>query len=622
MTLAEFSSLLAGHDCKPTGNGNQVSARCPAHDDRRASLSVTAADGKLLVKCHAGCSTADICTALGVKQADLFADTPKRNGAGKQIVATYPYHDASGKLLFEVVRYEPKDFRQRRPDSAAPDGWRWNMTGVDRVLFRLPEVMAAIKAGLPIYLTEGEKDALAMVERGFAATCNPGGAGKFLPCYAETLHGADVLIVADKDPAGRKHAADMAQKLFGIAASVKTIELPDTNGKPVKDAADFFAAGGEAADLDELAHAAPKFDPATTAAAQDAKPETAPPVAYPLSALVRPVENDAAELLRRRFLCRWAWLLLCGPTGIGKSALAMQFAILWALCRACFGIEPTRPLKSLIVQAENDDGDMAEMRDGVINGLGLTEADAKTACDNVFICREDEFCGAAFWGRVRLLLAEHKPDILWIDPALAYIGGESNSQRDVGAFLRNKLNPLLREFNCGGVVIHHTNKPATGHEKPNWQASDYSYLGAGSAEWANAARAVLAVRSIGSHQVFELHAAKRGARLDWRDDHGQRSFVKHIAHAKEPGVVCWHGAAPDEIESAGGRPKKHDPEEIFALLPPEGLTTAEWIKLAKDELGVSESVLHRERRAFVTADRIIKSTTSGKWQPVHRRKQT
>jgi hypothetical protein len=261
------------------------------------------------------------------------------------------------------------------------------------------------------------------------------------------------------------------------------------------------------------------------------------------------------------------------------------------------------------------------MRDGIIKGLGLTEDDAKAACDNVFICREDEFCGAAFLGRVRLLLAGHKPDIFWIDPALSYIGGESNSQKDVGGFLRNGLNPLLREFNCAAVVVHHTNKPPSGREKPTWAAGDFAYLGSGSPEWANWARAVLAVRAIGSHDVFELCAGKRGARLDWRDEHGEKSFVKHIAHAKEPGVICWHEAALDERESTGGRPKNYDPEEILALLPPEGLTTAEWTKLAKSELGVSESTLHRERRAFDKADRIIKSTTSGKWQPVSGRKR-
>jgi len=264
MTHPEFSSLLAARDCKPTGNGKQIAAKCPGHDDNRASLSVsTGADGKLLVKCHAGCSTEAICAALGIKMADLFIDTPRSNGAGKKIVATYPYHDAAGKLLFEVVRYAPKDFRQRRPDGKG--GWIWNMDGVDRVLFRLPEVLTAIKAGLPIFVCEGERDVLAMVEHGFAATCNPGGAGKWQNSYSETLRGADVVIIADKDPAGRKHAGNVAKQSHGVARTVKVLECPDVAGKIAKDAADFFSAGGEAADLDEFAEAAPEFEPSEIA---------------------------------------------------------------------------------------------------------------------------------------------------------------------------------------------------------------------------------------------------------------------------------------------------------------------------------------------------------------------
>ena len=112
-------------------------------------------------------------------------------------------------------------------------------------------------------------------------------------------------------------------------------------------------------------------------------------------------------------------------------------------------------------------------------------------------------------------LTKHQPDLLWIDPALAYLGGEVGSQREVGGFLRNMLNPLVHEFNCAVVVVHHTNKPPVGREKPDWNAGDFAYLGGGSAEWANWARAVLALRSLGSHSVFELRAGKRGARLGW-----------------------------------------------------------------------------------------------------------
>ena len=177
MTLREFSDILAARNCRPTGRGQQLAARCPAHEDNRASLSVTeASDGRLLVHCHAGCKPETICAALGVKLADLFPATPKRNGGKAALVACYDYRDERGNLLFQVCRFDPKEFRQRRPDATQPDGWTWKTQGVRRVLYRLPETLDAIQRGDVIHVSEGEKDCLALVEHGFAATCNPGGA--------------------------------------------------------------------------------------------------------------------------------------------------------------------------------------------------------------------------------------------------------------------------------------------------------------------------------------------------------------------------------------------------------------------------------------------------------------
>jgi len=280
-----------------------------------------------------------------------------------------------------------------------------------------------------------------------------------------------------------------------------------------------------------------------------AQKESGPPDAKPLSALVRHAGGDPSELLRHRYLCRGAGLLLVGPTGIGKSSLAMQAMILWAIGRPLFGIEPAKPLKSLLIQAENDEGDLAEMRDGIMAGMNLTTEEKQQAMGRIIVAREDSRTSAMFFmGAVRPLLEIHFPDLLWIDPALAYLGGEVGSQKDVGGFLRNNFNPLLHEFNCGGLVVHHTNKPPAGREKPDWAAGDLAYLGGGSAEWANWARAVLAVRSLGSHSVFELCASKRGGRLGWKAADGEsKSYSKFIAHAKEPGVICWREAEDEDM---------------------------------------------------------------------------
>jgi hypothetical protein len=334
-----------------------------------------------------------------------------------------------------------------------------------------------------------------------------------------------------------------------------------------------------------------------------------------LCEFMRPPQDDPSELLRHRFLCRGGGLLFNGPTGIGKSSFEIQCAILWALNREAFGFVPARTIKSMIVQAENDDGDVAEMRDGVIAGLGLSADEIQSASNSIIVCRENTVTGHAFIGWLRKLLAQHHPDLLWIDPAFSYVGGNASAQDVVGPFLRNMLGPALSEFNCGCIIVHHTNKPATGKEKNQWSAGDFAYTGSGSIEWANWARAVLALRSLGSHDTFQLMASKRGVRLRWKDEEGNRTVIRHISHASEPGVICWRDS--DETDMASiGRPKTIDNDEVFGLLPPEGLLSQDWVRLAKSECGISERSLHRARKLLVDQGRVHRSPISDKWQPI------
>jgi hypothetical protein len=324
-------------------------------------------------------------------------------------------------------------------------------------------------------------------------------------------------------------------------------------------------------------------------AAEPAVTVSSRPVAKRLDELVAHLVNDPNELLRTRYLCRGAGLLLVGPTGIGKSSWAMQAMILWALGRPAFGIVPSGPLKSLLIQAENDEGDLAEMRDGVIAGMNLSDEEKTAALQNVVIVREDARTGWRFFNETaHPLLVEHRPDLLWIDPALSYLGGEVNSQKDVGGFLRNQLNPLIREFNCGAVVVHHTNKPAAGHEKPDWSGSDFAYLGGGSAEWANWARAVVALRSLGSHSVFELRAAKRGGRLGWLEPDGvTKTYSKLIAHADVPGVICWREADPSEMPEAKNARRIYTKADLMPHVPPDKPIAKEVLRSKANAAGIA-----------------------------------
>jgi len=305
------------HGVKAAGSGKWT-ALCPVHEadgnGHRPSLSIGQGDdGRVLLNCMAGCATGDVVKALGLTMADLFLDRPKTDApqaTTRRIVKTYDYLDETGALLFQSVRYEPKDFRQRRPDGhghyvwglsegdyvqgangdwykpnerTPPTATRKHFAEVRRVLYRLPELLAADKSAW-VFVVEGEKDADNLAALGLVATTNPGGAGKWRLEYSESLRGRRVATLWDKDPPdkkgeikGLKHARDMARSLHVKAADVRIVNLSDVAGATVKDITDWLEAQDAqtqvdlAAALVALAEAAPTWaPPVETPAAQPA----------------------------------------------------------------------------------------------------------------------------------------------------------------------------------------------------------------------------------------------------------------------------------------------------------------------------------------------------------------
>ena len=243
-----------GHAPKKTGSGWE--AHCPAHDDRHPSLSVTEKSDKLLMHCRAGCETKDIVEALNLQMSDLFFDDPHAKTTSR-IVAEYNYIDADGGLLYQVVRFEPKNFKQRRPDPNG--GWFWRLNGVVRVPYNLPDVREAAALGKWVFVAEGEKDCDRLTKLGLTATTGAGGAGKWRQEYDEHFTGAKVAILSDNDAPGRKHAQDVARHLQGIAETVRVVELPDL---PVKgDVSDWIDAGGTTEALRALVNATAEWAP-------------------------------------------------------------------------------------------------------------------------------------------------------------------------------------------------------------------------------------------------------------------------------------------------------------------------------------------------------------------------
>lgn len=223
-------------------NGDESVGLCPFHEDHSPSLSLNDKSGTWF--CHTEGVGGDpfdffgrlhqlsalnggfkaivegLSRDFGISCHDAKPETSKPH-----IVATYDYTDEAGKLLFQAVRFSPKDFRQRRPDGKG--GWIDNLNGITPVLYHLPEVLKS-----PIVcVTEGEKDADALRAIGITATTNPMGAGKWKDSYTEALSGKDIFILPDNDKPGLEHARKVALSLLGKAGSIRIVVLP---GLPAK----------------------------------------------------------------------------------------------------------------------------------------------------------------------------------------------------------------------------------------------------------------------------------------------------------------------------------------------------------------------------------------------------
>jgi putative DNA primase/helicase len=231
MTAAEIAHHLHGRK-----SGSGFVAKCPAHDDHEPSLSLSDGhDGRLLVHCHAGCEQRDVVEALKVQ--GLWPDVEKHQ---HRIVATYDYTDEHGVVLYQVVRYQPKTFRQRYPDGAGSWTWRKHSR---QVLYHLREVLE----NPIVFLVEGERDVETLRNHGFVATTNAGGArAQWLPSFTDALRDHEVILIPDNDVAGRERVLRIARALTGSVAKLVILTLDDPG---VKDVSDWFDAGHSEVEL-------------------------------------------------------------------------------------------------------------------------------------------------------------------------------------------------------------------------------------------------------------------------------------------------------------------------------------------------------------------------------------
>jgi 5S rRNA maturation endonuclease (ribonuclease M5) len=512
---------------------------------------------------------------------------PKKEKLGP-VVEKYPYHDQTGKVVYEIWRHEPKTFRPYRIENGKP------ILGMGSVA-PLPYRLHLVIGSDTIIVVEGERDVETLEGLGYVATTNPFGAEKWQAEWSQFFAGKEIILCGDNDAPGRRHMEQVEAALKPVAKSVKRVEIP----APAKDVS---------------AHLEGLSDTEGRAAVEEliASAESTGVRAISICDIACDVRHDPDELLRHRFLCRGGGAMLNGPTGIGKSSFILQAAVQWSLGNPFFAIEPARPLKSLVVQAENDAGDLVEQREGVFTGLDLSDADRDLVRDRVFVRSVNSKTGAALIsGEIRPLLREHRPELLWLDNLFAYCGCNVSDQEKMSLFLRNLINPLIQEFQCGLIIAHHTNKPPSGEQKADWSVSETAYMGSGTGELANWPRAILSIRALKTHGVFELVAGKRGSRLGWKDADNKTTCRRNIAHSTD-GLIYWREADADEVPAKAGKKQKHFVEDILRLLADKRLGATEWQKLCHQEKGIPSSTFY-ELKAEAESSKRIAQDDSDKW---------
>lgn len=456
MTAAEeFVAAIEARVGKPgKRNGKNVRLICPAHDDHDPSLDVAEGeDGSPLVQCRShGCSYEDVCRAIGHEPKDFLperaeASSPELWTPRGPAIAVYRYVDENDRHLFDVCRTAGKEFPARRPDPSAKSGWRWNLSGVRRVLYRLPEVLGAIEGGETIYVCEGEKDVEAILGKGAVATCNPGGAGKWRPEYTEQLAGAErIVVVADNDEPGLEHAIKVRDALSGIARDVRIV-----HAAVGKDAADHLAAGLA---LTALVDAEAEADAAVATER----------FAIPMDEWIATEDEESVPLLGTEgdaIVPVGGLVFLAGNPGVGKTTLALDLVFHLASGLPWLEVATARPLRILIIENE---GPPTQFKKKLRAKRETWKAEIPGDV-HVHLLRWGAFSFAHGEDRLRLgdYLAAERIDLVVADPlgTLGTIG--AGSPEDTLAFVRH-----LKEMGLGTsrtfLFLHHFRKETAAEE--------------------------------------------------------------------------------------------------------------------------------------------------------------
>ena len=457
---AEAAARLLGGN-KATRSGDNWLTCCPAHDDHTPSLTLSDREnGALLFHCHAGCSQMAVLAALARKGVAVAArrEVPVKvvgrgniaalERQGFEVKAVYDYCDASGVLLYQNVRLEryahsgeriQKTFRQRRPDLSGT-GWIDDLNGMQRVPYRLPDVLR--RAEEDVHLAEGEKDADALATLGLLGSCITG-SGVDL----KFLRGRRVWIHEDNDKAGRQKAAGLAAALQGVASCVQILRYPDAwEGG---DVSNWLTGGHTIEDLLE------KID------VVERNPLTGTEQCLCMSRCLADVKPEPIKWLWQGRIARGKLNLLAGQPGRGKSQLTIYMAAQitiggeWPDGLAC-------PLGSVICISCEDDA-----ADTIVPRLMAAGADRSRVHVLDWVVNAD---GKQQPSKQMFDLRMHVPALadlirrvgdvvlIIIDPSSAYLGAlDSHKTSDVRGGLA-PLQQLAAETGAAVLLVSHLNK--------------------------------------------------------------------------------------------------------------------------------------------------------------------
>jgi putative DNA primase/helicase len=434
-----LSDTIAAVKC----DGGRRMARCPAHDDRRASLSVARGrDGRILLHCHANtaCTFERIVEAAGIDPREL-APPDHHDRRGGDVVATYDYRDEAGRLLYQVLRFEPKRFLQRRPDGNG--GWIWSLEGTRRVLYHLDQLHQ--RRPKTVFVCEGEKDVDRLAVLDLPATTNPHGAGKWRAEYAEQLRAAGVervVVLPDADPPGERHAEQVAQSCHQAGLAVKVVTLPDV--PPKGDVSDWLADGHAKDELLDLAQKAPLWTPIAPAA----RPDGARPTRLAITRRASEIEPQPIDWLWHQRLARGKLQIIAGDPGVGKSYVTLDFAA--RISTGSHWPDGTPAPAGGVVILSAEDG----AEDTIIPRLERLGADRERITLIEGVKDGDIERGFSLTRDADLLEAEIRKNgavLAIIDPISAYFGTSADSYKDTD--VRSVLRPFAEVASRTGAAI-------------------------------------------------------------------------------------------------------------------------------------------------------------------------